>query len=119
MSVIRRLLGRVEDDGGDADGRLIARLEADGVDLSRPIEVQTFIALPNERMARQVVAKLASTGGTVQLNPAVLGRQWTVRVTIPMVVTLERMHALRVELEAFAEQHAGSYQGWGTTGASG
>jgi hypothetical protein len=92
MSLFRRLLGNV---GDDDDARLIARLDAAGVDLSRPIMVEHFLTLPDERQARQAVAKLGRTGGTVGLVPVLLGRRWTVR---------------------FAAEHGGVYEGWGTSG---
>jgi hypothetical protein len=118
VSFIRRLFGE-DDREGEDDGKLIGRLEAAGVDLSQPLEVEHFLTLPDERTARQVVAKLASTGGAVQLSPTVLGRRWTVRVTIPMVVTPERMAALRAQLDGFAGEHGGTYEGWGTNARRG
>ncbi len=116
MSLIRNLFGREEGDAGDEDARRIARLGSAGVDLARPLLVEHFLTLPDERAARQVVAKLASTGGTVQLSPGVIGRRWTVRVAFPMVVTLARITAIREQLGAFAEDHGGAYTGWDTTG---
>jgi Regulator of ribonuclease activity B len=116
MSLIRHLFGREEGDAGDEDARRIAKLESAGVDLSQPLLVEHFLSLPDERMARQVVAKLASTGGTVQLSPGLIGRRWTVRVAFPMIVTLERITALREQLGAFAEQHGGEYTSWDASG---
>jgi hypothetical protein len=114
VSFLSRLFG--EDDPGDDDVRLIGRLAAAGVDLSRPLDVEHVLSMPDERSARQLVAALASMGGTVQLSPDLLGRRWNVRVTIPMVVTLERMIALREQLDAFAGERGGRYAGWGTSG---
>ncbi len=118
MSLIRRLFG-TPDDPTDDDARLIARLESAGVDLSRPIMVDHHLALPDERAARHVVAQLAGSGGIVGMTAPLLGRRWTVRVTFPMVVTLERMTAIRDELGAFAAEHGGEYTGWGTSGEQG
>jgi hypothetical protein len=114
--MIRRLFGGEAESPLDQDAQLIAKLEAAGVDLSKPLEVEHFLTLPDERMARQVVAKLASTGGTVRLNPSLMGRSWGVRISFPMVVTLARITAIRVELGAFAADHGGEYTGWGTAG---
>jgi Regulator of ribonuclease activity B len=116
VSLIRRLFGGEFDGPDDQDAQLIAKLESAGVDLSRPLNVEHFLTLPDERMARQVVAKLASTGGTVRLSPSLMGRSWTVRVAFPMVVTLARITAIREQLGAFAAEHGGEYTGWGTTG---
>lgn len=117
MSIIRRLFGGEFESPLDQDAQLIAKLESAGVDLSKPIEVVHFLSLPDERMARQVAAKLAGTGSTVRLSPAMIGRGWTVRVEFSMVVTLERITALRAELGAFAAAHGGEYTGWGTAGS--
>ena len=114
MSFLSRLFGA--DDQDDDDVRLIDRLAAAGVDLSRPLDVEHVLSMPDERSARQVVAALANTGGTVQLSPDLLGRRWNVRVTLPMVITLERMVAIREELDAFAGERGGRYAGWGTSG---
>jgi len=116
VSIIRRLFGGELDSPLDQDAALIAKLESAGVDLAKPLDVEHFLTLPDERMARQVVAKLASTGGTVRLSPSLMGRSWTVRVAFPMVVTLQRITAIRAELGAFAADHGGEYTGWGTTG---
>lgn len=116
MSLLRWLLGGEAEGAGDSDAQLIAKLESAGVDLTRPLVVEHFLTLPDERSARQAVAKLAGTGGTVRLNPDMLGRRWTVRVAFPMVVTLERMTAIREQLGAFAADHGGEYNGWGTAG---
>jgi Regulator of ribonuclease activity B len=118
MSLIRRLLG-VPDDGGQADARLLAKLERAGVDLSSPIVVEHLLAMRDERAARRVTAQLASTGGSVAMSPPLLGSRWTVRVTFPMVVTLERLTAIRDQLGAFAAEHGGEYVGWGTSGERG
>jgi len=114
--MIRRLFGGDGADAGDGDAQLIAKLVAAGVDMSQPLTVEHFLTLPDERSARQVVAKLASSGGTVRLNPSLMGRSWAVRVAFPMVVTLERITAIREQLGAFAAEHGGEYTGWGTTG---
>jgi hypothetical protein len=116
MSLFRRLLGVPGGDDGDDDATLIDRLRAGGVDLSRPIAVEHYLTLPNERMARQFVAKLGTSGAIVDLSPSLFRGHWTVRVTLSMVVTLERMEAMRQSLGAFAEEHGGSYDGWGTSG---
>jgi hypothetical protein len=114
VSFLSRLLGT--DDRDDDDVRLMERLAAAGVDLSRPLDVEHVLTMPDERSARQAVAALANTGGTVQLSPDLLGRRWNVRVMIPMVITLERMTALREQLDAFAGERGGRYAGWGTSG---
>ncbi len=116
--MIRRLFGGSAGDAGDGDAQLIAKLVAAGVDMSQPMTVEHFLTLPDERSARQVVAKLASSGGTVRLNPSLMGRSWAVRVAFPMVVTLERITAIREQLGAFAAEHGGEYTGWGTTGSA-
>ncbi len=118
MSLIRRLFG-TPDDATDDDARLIARLVSAGVDLSRPISVEHQLALPDERAARRIVAQLANSGGTVAMTAPLVGRRWTVRVTFPMVVTQERMTAIRDQLGAFAAEQGGEYMGWGTSGEPG
>jgi len=115
MSLFRKILGGAGG-GGEDDAGLIDRLRAGGVDLSSPIAVEHYLTLPNERMARQLVAKLGTSGAIVDLSPSLLGGSWNVRVTVSMVVTLERMEAMRQSLGAFAAEHGGTYDGWGTSG---
>jgi Regulator of ribonuclease activity B len=111
VALIRRLFGD-SDRGDDEDAKIVARLEHAGVDLSTPITLTHRLSLPDERMARQVVAKLANTGGTVTMAPPLLGARWTVQVTFPMVVTEERLASIRAQLGAFAAEHGGEYVGW-------
>jgi hypothetical protein len=115
VSMIRRLFGVPDGDGID-DARAIARMEASGVDFSNPVDVACVLTFPNERAARQVVAKLATTGGDTDLVPPLFGGTWTVRITITMVVTPARMAALREQLDGFAAEHGGTYEGWATPG---
>jgi hypothetical protein len=117
MSLMRRLFGMPEGEGED-DERTIARMAQSGVDLSRPVTVACVLTFPEERAARQVVAKLASTGGTTDLVPPLFGRSWTVRVTLTMTVTPARMAALREQLEGFAAENGGVYEGWARHDAS-
>jgi hypothetical protein len=116
MSLFRKLLGGAGGVEGDDDAALIDRLRDGGVDLARPLAVEHYLTLPSERMARQLVAKLGNSGASVDLSPALFGGHWTVRATVSMVVTLERIEALRERLGDFAEEHGGSYDGWGTSG---
>jgi hypothetical protein len=111
MSLMRRLFGMPEGEGED-DERTIARMAQSGVDLSRPVSIACVLAFPEERAARQVVAKLASTGGTTDLVAPLFGRSWTVKVTLTMTVTPERMAVLREQLERFAAENGGVYEGW-------
>ncbi len=117
MALIRRLFGG-SDAGGSRDLQLLARLERSGADLSIPIDITQRLVLPDERMARQAVARLANTGGSVTMTPPLLGGKWTVHVTFPMVVTAERLAAIRDELGAFAAEHGGEYAGWAAAEAS-
>ncbi len=116
MSLFRRLLGGAGGVEGEDDAALIDRLRDGGVDLARPLAVEYYLTLPSERMARQLVAKLGNSGAIVDLSPALFGSHWTVRVTVSMVVTLERIEAMRERLGDFAEEHGGTYDGWGTSG---
>lgn len=102
--------------GAAGDGQRIAKLRSGGVDLDAPVAIVHVLTLPDERSARHVVAKLASSGASVDLSPSMLGRSWTVRATLSMVVTSERMAAMRAQLEAFAADNGGSYDGWGASG---
>lgn len=113
MTGLRRLFGGMPPEPpGTADVRLIAEMAAAGIDLSQPLRVEHFLYFPQERPARQVVARLAGLGGELRIAPAG-GRRWLVHLVLPMRVTPERIAALRTELEALAAIHGGEYDGWG------
>ena len=102
--------------GAAADRQRIAKLRGAGVDLDAPLAIEHVLTLPDERSARHVVAKLASSGAVVNLTPSMLGRSWAVRATLTMVVTPDRMAAMREQLSAFATDNGGTYDGWTATG---
>ncbi len=102
--------------GAAGDGQRIAKLRGAGVDLDAPVAIVHVLTLPDERSARHVVAKLASSGALVDLSPSMLGRSWTVRATLTMVVTAERMAAMREQLSGFAADNGGTYDGWTASG---
>jgi hypothetical protein len=112
VSLFRRLFGGGSSNGG-GDAQVIEQLRQAGADLSQPRPVDHFLYFRSERSARHVVALLAGTGGTLELGQPMLGGRWSVQLTVPMVITLERITAMRAQLESLAADNGGEYDGWG------
>src|SRR5262245_36212900 len=112
---MRRLFGDSwSEDGTAADDRAYAQLVGSGADLSVPRPVDFDLTFRDERAGRQAVALLAGLGGDLRIGAASGGfeHRWLVRITLPMVITPERLAAMRARLEEVATERGGRYEGW-------
>ncbi len=102
----------------DATGDAIRRWIADGSDLTRPIVIEFFIAVPDEITGKRLAAApyFAEFKISVEQDDPPAG--WTCYLSKSMLVTYQALTAIEQALEAQAVQHDASYEGFGSYGNS-
>src|SRR5262245_58689572 len=106
MTFMRRILGDSSGDGGrGSDDEALGKLVASGADMTAVRTVDFILTFPDERSARQVIAVLAGLAGDLRIGmTGGFSPRWLVRLTLSMTITLQRLTAMRSQLESIAEE---------------
>jgi hypothetical protein len=112
----------------DADGNALARLAAQGADMSQPMHLEFAVAAPNDASAQAIEAALVRDGyeahaefdegepdedGDVDPDDEEFGPAWTVYVDITMVPKYDEVLRIQAELDRIAVPLGGRSDGWG------
>lgn len=112
----------------DADGEALARLAAQGADLSQPLVLEFAVLASDERSALAIKEALAQRGyqavidydegepdeeGEVDAEDEEFGPSWTVFTEITMVPTYEAVMRIQSEFVLIAGPLGGRSDGWG------
>lgn len=108
---VRKLRQRNEDDW---DARLIERVRRSGTDPFKPIEVDFFLALPGESVAREVADELGREGFAVDVKPVPDSSEhpFSVHAMKRMQLSLDGVRGVSTRLRAIATARGGRYDGW-------
>lgn len=111
----------------DADGNALARIAADGIDMSKPLLIEFAIDAPNEAAANAIAKTLndknyktdiyydeGELDDDVEPDSDEFGPSWTVYANVEMVPEYKRIIEIQETLDAYAKQHGGTADGWGT-----
>ena len=100
----------------DEDGEALRRVAALGADMSRPMEIDFFVAVP-DREAGEAVARLASgLGYRVEVVHDEEDDAWDCYCTRVMLATYDGIVAAQRELDGLSRPFGGRSDGWGTPG---
>tara|TARA_R110002072_G_scaffold174303_3_gene329341 strand:- start:25592 stop:25984 length:393 start_codon:yes stop_codon:yes gene_type:complete len=121
----------------DDDGAVLKSLAEAGVDLSKPLEIEFHVAVPDEESGNKVAAAIKAAGYACELvfdegepedgvaeeggashqdeepGEDEFGPMWTVYVTIEMIPEHQRIVDFQVELDGLSKPHSGGSDGWG------
>lgn len=112
----------------DADGAVLARLAAQGVDMARPLSIEFAVAAPDEAAANAIDETLTSAGyetqieydegepdedGEIDADDEEFGPSWTVYANVTMVPQYEEIVRIQADLDRLAGPHGGNSDGWG------
>ncbi|MEQ9495709.1 MAG: ribonuclease E inhibitor RraB [Deltaproteobacteria bacterium] len=116
-----------EDFPDDEDGAALARLAADGVDLSLPRLIEFTIDAPGADAAHRIAALVGGVGYRASVEydegepfeegeaeDAEFGPSWTVYVAVEMVPSHGELLRIQHQLATLARPHGGECDGWGT-----
>ena len=101
----------------NADGNALRRLADSGADMSKPMDIDFFIAASDEATAEVVADKAAGLGYRTEIcfdDDESLVDPWTCECTKAMVPTYEAVIAAQAELHAIARSLGAYTDGWGT-----
>ena len=101
----------------DADGDALRRVAADGADMSKPMDIDFFIAASDEATAKVVADKAAELGYRTEIcfeDDVGSVDPWTCGCTKAMVPTYQAVIAAQAELDAIARPLGTYTDGWGT-----
>ena len=100
----------------DATRAALARIALDGSDLSRLLDMDFFVAVPDESAGRVVAARAAKLGFATNVEQDAESREWTCYCTKRLVPAFEIVVAIERELDALARDAGGYADGFGTFG---
>jgi regulator of RNase E activity RraB len=108
----------------DDDGQALRLVVQNGSDMSRPMDIDFALAVPDENTGREV-AKAAEAAGYrtevvfdegEELEDEAATPSWTCYCTKTMLATYEGVIAAQRELELLSSPFGGYPDGWGTFG---
>jgi Regulator of ribonuclease activity B len=102
----------------DADGDALRRVASLGADMSRAMEIDFFVSVP-DRQAGESVARLASSlGYRTEMVHDEEDDTWGCYCTNPMLATYDGIVEVQRELDELSRPFGGHSDGWGTPGHS-
>jgi regulator of RNase E activity RraB len=97
----------------DANGDVLRRMLADGADLSKPHDIDFFIAAPNEQAGSAIASAAEQQGFSVDLDKDEEAADWTVCCSRSMVPDHAAITQTEQQLDALARPLGGWIDGWG------
>src|SRR5262245_4729712 len=107
----KRRAGAGDFDAKDAE--VVSQLAKAGANLEQPLVVDHFLYFPSQRASEDVRDELSAEGYSVQHGPAPNGKQWSVKASRAMLITVDAITSERHRLTSLATTHGGEYDGWG------
>jgi hypothetical protein len=105
-----------EDLPNDSDGDALRRLIKLGNDLSRPMLIEFFVAVPSEEAGLAIAEAVEKQGYTTSVDFDDEDQEWTCYCSCEMVPTYLGLIAAQSDLEQLSASYGGHPDGWGTFG---
>jgi regulator of RNase E activity RraB len=103
-------------DEADSTAAALKRLEEDGSDLNRPMEIDFFAAVPNKVAGKQVEAEARKLGYSTAVEQDEDTGEWTCYCTKKLVPVLAAVEAIEREIDTIARRYGGHGDGFGSFG---
>ncbi len=112
----------------DADGAVLKRLKARGIDLSLPLVIEFDAYAPDGEAANNILSELESLGwsaeidfdpgepdedGKIDPEDLEFGPSWTVTLKHTMVPVYSTLISMQRIIDDVAKKHGGRADGWG------
>ena len=112
----------------DADGAVLARLAAHGVDMTQPLLIEFVVESPDEAASKAIENALKKEGygtevyfdegepdeeGEIDSDDEEFGLSWTVNATVKMVPEYAEIMRIQSDLDRIASPFGGKSDGWG------
>jgi hypothetical protein len=100
----------------DADGDALRRLAEAGNDMSRPMTIEFYVAVPDQRAGFAVAESAAAAGYRTSVEEDEEDREWTCYCSREMIPTYGAVIAAQQELGRLSSPQGGYSDGWGSFG---
>ncbi len=100
----------------DATRAALERIALDGSDMSRPLDMDFFVAVPDAAAGNVVATRAAELGFATNVEQDAESQEWTCYCTKRLVPTFDAVVAIEQQLEALARDVGGYADGFGTFG---
>lgn len=100
----------------DATREAFERIARDGSDLSRPLKMDFFVAVPHERAGRIMADRVADLGFDTSVERDSETGDWTCYCSKVLVPTYDTVVAIEAQLDSLARDIGGYADGFGTFG---
>src|SRR6266567_3251456 len=98
----------------DENGNVLRKMQERGDDLSKPRDINLYVAFPDQESARNFAEEVRSTTKlTAEASRYQERNMWQASVTQRMVPTYSEITALEQSLNYLAKAHGGEADGWG------
>lgn len=101
-----------DNDTGDA----LNQFQENGFDLSRPMDIDFFIAVPSRKAGNQVAMEAAKIGFKVSVEKDEESKEWTCYCTKTLIPEYFEVVRIEEELSSIAEPYGGYSDGFGSYG---
>jgi hypothetical protein len=100
----------------DSDGDALRRLKADGSDLSRPMEIDFAVLIPDESAGVEYAAIVEPMGFRTDVSYDTETNSWTCYCTCEMAPAYSALIEVQSKLDSLARPLGGTIDGWGSFG---
>jgi len=100
----------------NATSAALERYRAAGSDLSRPMEIDFFVAAPTQDAADNVAVHAAALGFATKVEPTEATGGWTCYCTMSLIPSYANVRAIEHQLDALARTWGGHADGFGSFG---
>lgn len=100
----------------DATREALERIARDGSDLSRPLKMDFFVAVPDEKAGRIIAERVADLGFDTSVERDAESGDWTCYCTKVIVPLHSTVVAIESQLDSLARDMGGYADGFGTFG---
>ena len=100
----------------DSDGDALRRLLADGSDLSKPMEIDFAVLVPNQETGLKFAKTVEPLGFRTSVKFGEATGRWTCYCSCRMVPSYDAMIATQKTLEKLGAPYGAKPDGWGTFG---
>jgi hypothetical protein len=97
----------------DADGQVLKSLYDDGVNFSKPQNVDFFVAVPDEANGKQILNILKENGFECELTFDDDSEEWTCYCYLQILLKYEDIIQIQNRLGELSEPLGGYSDGWG------
>lgn len=100
----------------DETGEVLNQFQQNGFDLSRPLEIDFFVAVPSKKIGDQVAKKVVNLGFKTSVERDEETGEWTCYCTKTLIPEYAEVVRIEKELTSIAKPYGGYADGFGSYG---